>query len=75
MKLKQETYDILAFIGRIGLNALATFVLTLGKIWGIPYADKIGATLVALATLICVLLSIESKNYFDEHEIVEKEEY
>ena len=72
MRLPQNIYDILAFLGRIGFPALSTFMLTLGKIWGIPYSEQIGATLVAIATLLSALLSIESKSYFAEREIVEK---
>ena len=40
MIFKNSTYDILKDIALYVLPALATLILALGNIWGIPYAAK-----------------------------------
>lgn len=64
--MTDKTYDILAFIGRICLPALATFIVAFGDIWHLSYSNEIGATITAIATLINSILAKESKNYFNE---------
>ena len=68
MKLSNKTYDVLAFVGRIVLPALAVFYKSLGGIWGgtIPYPDEIASTIMALDLLLNSLLGISSNNYYKE---------
>lgn len=63
MKFKNETYDILKTIAMFVLPAIATFVITVFKIWGIPYGEEIGATITALDTALGVILRISTDNY------------
>ena len=58
-----RTYDILAYIGRIVLPALATLELTLSEIWKLPYGAQIGATISAIALFLNAILKISSNNY------------
>ena len=66
MVLKNRTYDILKNIALYVLPALATLILTLGGIWGIPYAEAIAATITALDTFLGAILGISSNNYAKE---------
>ena len=68
MKLSNQTYDILAFVGRIILPALAVFYKSLGGIWGesIPFPDEISATIMAIDLLLNTLLGISSNTYYKE---------
>jgi hypothetical protein len=63
MKMSNKTYDILKDIALYVMPALATLILTLGGIWGIPYAEAIAATITALDTFLGAVLKINSKVY------------
>lgn len=54
--LPDKVYDVLKWVGLIICPALATFMLTLGQTWGIPYAAEIATTIVAVGTLIGVAI-------------------
>lgn len=69
--MSNEVYDFLKNILIPVLTGGATFILTLGDIWGIPFAKEVGATLTALATLISFIINQSSKDYFHNKEIVE----
>lgn len=73
MNIPKNIYDILAWLGRIGLPALSVLYATLGKIWSLPYTEQIPLTITAIAVFINALLGINSKAYFEEHDIVKKE--
>lgn len=68
MKMNNKTYDILKDIALYVMPALATLVLALGNIWGIPYAEAIAATITALDTFLGAILKISSINYDKEQE-------
>lgn len=74
MQLNKKAYDVLAWLGRIGLPALSVLYAKLGKIWSLPYTEQIPLTITAFAVFINALLGINSKQYFEEHDIVKKEE-
>lgn len=67
--MEKQTYDILAYIGRICLPALAVFYGVIAKIWSLPYAMEIPATISAIAVLINSLLKKESDEYFKDKEV------
>lgn len=68
MLMSNKTYDILKNIALYVLPALATLILTLGNIWGIPYAEAIAATITALDTFLGAVLKISSNNYAKEQD-------
>lgn len=74
--LPDKVYNVLKYITIIGLPAVTTFFMTIGKIWNIPYTSEIGATLVAITTLIGALICISSIQYHyakgDEEYVEEK---
>ena len=61
--LPDKVYNVLKYITIIGLPAVTTFFMTIGKIWNIPYTTEIGATLVAITTLIGGLICVSSIQY------------
>lgn len=66
MKLKDKTYDILCWVGRIVLPALAVLYTTLGDIWGLPYTSEITATIIGLDVFLNALLGISANTYYKE---------
>lgn len=63
MKMNNKTYDTLKYIALYVLPALATLILTLGGIWGIPYTEAIAATITAVDTFLGAILGISAKAY------------
>lgn len=61
--MSNKTYDFWKKIAMYVLPALATLVITVFKIWGIPYGEQIGATITAIDTALGVILGISSANY------------
>jgi hypothetical protein len=64
MKLSDRTYDILKWVALVVIPASATLVLTVGKIWGLPYYDNIGATISAIGLFIAAIIGVSSKDYY-----------
>jgi hypothetical protein len=61
--MSNKTYDTLKKIAMYVLPAIATLVITVFKIWNIPYGEEIGATITAIDTALGVILGISSANY------------
>lgn len=72
MKLSNKTYDVMAWIGRYCLPALAVLYGTLGNIWALPYTEEIPLTITAVDVFLNALLGISSTSYFNDHDIVAK---
>ena len=68
MKLSNRTYDILKWIALVVIPASATLVLTVGKIWGLPFVTEIPATIMAVDTLMGAILHISAKEYNKENQ-------
>lgn len=63
MEMSNKTYDILKYIARYVLPALATFIVAVFEIWKLPYATQISGTIMAIDTLLNAILGISSYNY------------
>lgn len=77
MKLSNDAYDVLAFIGRVVLPALSVLYATLGEIWGIPFTKEIPLTITAIDLFLNSLLGISTANYYKgvaEQSIVPEED-
>lgn len=70
--MKSKTYDILKYIAQIVLPALATLYVTIAGIWGLPYAEAISGTIMAVDFCLGALLKIESDRFFSTKDIVDK---
>ena len=68
MKLTNKAYDILKYIAQIVLPAMATLYVTIAGIWGLPYAEAISGTIMAVDFFLGALLKISSDNYYKEVE-------
>lgn len=69
--MKNKTYDILKFIACVVLPALATLVLAIFNIWGLPYGEQIAGTITAIDAFLGAILQISSGAY---KQIVKKDE-
>ena len=65
MRLSNRTYDILKWVALVVIPASATLVLTVGKIWGLPYYDNIGATISAVGLIIAAIIGVSSKDFYE----------
>lgn len=61
--LGDKFYHIAKWASLIGLPAVATFMLTLGNIWGIPVATEIGATICGVAVCVGTMLGVSNAQY------------
>lgn len=72
MVLKDSWYDVLKWVQRLCLPALATLYLSLGSIWDgiihLPYPEQIAASIMAIDTFLGVILGISTANYKKEQE-------
>lgn len=68
--MNSNVYDILKNWILPLLTGGATFIITLGELWGIPYSKEVAGTMTALATLISFILNQSSKIFFQDKEIV-----
>lgn len=66
MKMDNKTYDYLKYIALIVLPAIATLYATVAGIWGLPYAEQIPATIMAIDTAMGVMLKISTDSYNKE---------
>ena len=67
--MNSELYDLLKIWVLPILTGGATFIITLGELWHIPYSKEIAGTMTALATLISFILTNASKVFFADKEI------
>lgn len=58
-----KVYDVLKYIGRYILPALAALYVAIAKTWALPYATEISATIMAVDTFLNVILGISNENY------------
>ena len=62
MRLSDKTYDIIKTIQR-WLPLVSTLYVALAAIWGLPLADEISKTLMAIAAFLAGILEIATANY------------
>lgn len=67
-----KVYDILKEIALKFLPALELLVLSIFKIWNLPYGTEIASTIAAIDTALGIILGISSKKY---NELVEEFEH
>lgn len=56
-------YDRLKFLAQIILPALGALYFALAALWGLPEADKVVGTIVAIDTFLGVALGFATKSY------------
>ena len=58
-----KTYDVLKFCAMVAFPALGTLYFTLAAIWGLPAAEQVVGTIVAIDTFLGILLQISSSKF------------
>ena len=66
--MSNATYDKLKFIAQVVLPAIGTLYAALAGIWGLPYAEQIVGTIVAVDTFLGVVLKISTHQYMKKME-------
>jgi hypothetical protein len=61
--IKGKRYDQLKFLAQVVLPALGTLYFALAGIWGLPSAEQVVGTIVAVDTFIGVCLQLSSTAY------------
>lgn len=56
-------YNVLKFLALVVLPATGTLYATLAGLWGLPAAQAVAGTILALDTFLGVILQISSSNY------------
>lgn len=74
MKLKSSTYDILSYIGKILLPALAIAYSSLADLYNLPYKTQITETIGIVAVFILnAFLQESSKIYYQSKKELQEE--
>ena len=64
--MSNKTYDILKWIAQILLPAIGTLYFAIAQIWGLPYAEQIVGTIMALDAFLGAVLGVSTKAYKEE---------
>lgn len=64
MKMSNEMYDFLTTLAGVILPSFAAFYKTLAEIWGLPFAEQIPPTLMAIVVFMNSYLNKSSKAYY-----------
>ena len=70
MRVSNKTYDVLNGFVRIVLPAFGTLYFTLAQIWGLPGAEAVVATIVAVCLFLGVVISLAKSGWRVEDELV-----
>ena len=74
MNMSNKTYDAIKWIALVLIPAMEVLILTIGKIWGLPYYAEIGATVAAIGVFLAAIIGVSSRAYYqrlDEHAVGE----
>lgn len=66
--LPSPVYDVLKYVTQIVLPALGTLYFALAGIWGLPAAEAVSGTILAVVTFLGVCLGISSRSYHADEE-------
>ena len=68
MRLPNGAYDKIKWVALAFIPALEVLILTVGKIWGLPYYDNIAATIAAVGVFLAAIIGVSSKTYYEDLE-------
>ena len=61
--MPNNVYDFLKWAVLIAIPAFGTFYSIMAGVWHLPYANEVGTTCLALATLLGALIGVATRNY------------
>ena len=74
MKLSNKQFDIIKWVAIYLVPATATFILTVGKIWNLPYYDNIAATVTAFGVFLGAIIGVSTASYNKNVEQMKRED-
>lgn len=66
MKLNDKTYQFMKWLVVVVLPACGTLWAALAKIWPLPYAEQVPATILAICTFLGAVLCISTAGYYQD---------
>mgnify|MGYP003591931981 CR=1 FL=1 len=63
MTLNNKIYDVLKWVAQIFLPALGTLYFAVAAIWGLPAAEQVLGTIVAIDAFLGALLGLSTMSY------------
>ena len=66
MRISDKTYDFIKWFALAFIPAFEVLILTIGKIWAIPYYSEIGATVAAVGVFLAAIIRVSSNTYYEE---------
>lgn len=69
--LNDRAYDKTKFIAQVVLPALGTLYFALASIWGLPRAEGVVGTIVAIDAFLGVLLGISNSQYNEANPVID----
>lgn len=63
MVFNNKVYDVLKFVAQIFLPAVGTLYFALAGIWGLPYAEQVVGTIMAVDAFLGVMLGLSTASY------------
>lgn len=72
--MSNKLYDVLKWISCVGCYALWYLWNELSAVWGFPYADEIGKTIIIIGGTIGILIGVSSVKYHLKQKEEESEE-
>lgn len=66
MRLSNGVYNFIKYFSLIFIPAAEVLILTVGKIWSIPYYTEIGATVAAVGVFLAAVIGVSSRTYYNE---------
>jgi hypothetical protein len=61
--LSGKVYDVLKAVAQVWLPAAGTLYFALAQVWGLPSAEQVSGTVLAVDTFLGVILGLSSKTY------------
>lgn len=61
--MSNKTYDTLKYLAQVVLPAAATLYVALAALWGLPRAEAVSGTIMAVDTFLGALLHIQAGRY------------
>ena len=61
--MPNTVYDFLKWAVLIAIPAFGTFYSIMAGVWHLPYANEVGTTCLAVATLLGALIGVATQNY------------
>jgi len=73
MRLTNSQYDRIKWIALVVIPATNVLILTIGKIWGLPYYTEIAATVAAIGVFLAAIIHESSQVYYADQGEIEDE--